>query len=360
MLPLLFALAAPLAVQDDFAQTLERRAWELSETTGVPAVAVALVRDGKLHASFGAGFTEAGGEVEVTADTVFSIGSISKTVAAWGLMELVEEKKLALDAPVVTKRWQPPESSFDARGITLRRLLSHTAGLSLHGYPGFWPGEPLPTLEASLSGATNGAGDVHLEAVPGSRWQYSGGGYTWAELLLEEASGQTFAQYMRAHVLVPLGMTSSAYGWSAELAARAAHPHDEQGQPLPAGGPCFPELAAAGLLTTANDLARFAIASLPRFRSETVLTNATLELMQTPAENSPEYGLGYQLRVLQGHALVGHGGSNQGWIAELWLEPAGGDAFLALTNHSNGTVVTSKLVELWAADLARRRPASAR
>lgn len=333
---------------DELAAELEARAWELLESTGVPGAGVALVRGGKVVHAFGAGFTEKDGEVEVTADTIFSVGSISKTVAAWGFMELVEDGKLTLDAPVVTKRWMPPASEFDVRGVTLRRLMSHTAGLSLHGYPGFWPGErELPTLEASLAGDTNGSGDVHLEAAPGSRWQYSGGGTTWAQLLLEETSGTSFARFMQERVLAPLGMESSSYGWPDGVAEVAARPHDEGGVPAPRGGPCFPELAAAGLLTTADDLARFAIASMPRFRSEVVLTNASLELMQTPAENSPEYGLGYQVRSAKGRRIVGHGGSNLGWIAQLSLVPETGDALVVMTNGSRGGYVTTPLETLW-------------
>jgi CubicO group peptidase (beta-lactamase class C family) len=348
----LFALPTPQDHDDELVGALEAKAWELVESLPVPGVGVGVVRNGKLVRAFGAGFTERGGEVEVTGDTIFSVGSISKTVAAWGFMELVEEGKLTLDAPVVTKRWMPVASEFDVRGVTLRRLMSHTAGLSLHGYPGFWPGErELPTLEASLGGDTNGSGDVHLEAAPGSRWKYSGGGTTWAQLLLEEASGQDFATFLRERVLVPLGMKSSSYGWPAGVAEVAARPHDESGEPGPRGGPCFPELAAAGLLTTAHDLALFAIASMPRFRSEVVLTNASLELMQTRAENSPDYGLGYQIRSEGKLTIVGHGGSNLGWIAQLSLVPETGDALVVMTNGSRGGFVTAPLEKLWLASL---------
>src|SRR5262245_2789950 len=192
---------------DPLREELERLAWVQCEKQHVPGVGLALVRDGKLAWALGSGWADVAAEREATEDTVFNIGSISKTVAAWGLMKLVEEKKLSLDAPVVTKRWQlPPSTEFDVAGVTLRRLLSHTAGLTLHGYPGFWPPKELPSLEASLGGDTNGAGDVRLEAAPGTRWKYSGGGFTLAQLLLEETTGATFAEYMRANVLEPLGM----------------------------------------------------------------------------------------------------------------------------------------------------------
>ena len=107
----------------------------------------------------------------MTPTTGFNVGSISKTIAAWGVMTLVEQGRIDLDAPVATylTRWSLPESGFDEDGVTMRRLLSHTAGLSLHGYPGWGPDELLPTLEESLSGNTNGAGAVGV-IEPGTRW----------------------------------------------------------------------------------------------------------------------------------------------------------------------------------------------
>lgn len=347
-------LALPCPTQDDpyaaLRDELERLGWEQCERTGVPGVAIAVLREGEVAFALGCGWADVEGEVAVTPETVFNIGSISKCVGAWGLMKLVEEGKLDLDAPVVTKRWTLPESEFDARGVTLRRLLSHTAGLTLHGYPGFWPPVELPTLERSLSGDTNGAGDVRLEAAPGSRWKYSGGGYTWAQLLLEETSGRSFAEYMRSEVLVPLGMTSSGYSWDEPLLARSATPYDEGGKPLPRGGPLFPELAAAGLQTTVADLARFARASLPRFREEgdpAVLKPETIEEMQVAVPPGEGYGLGYEIQPRHGVRLVGHGGANDGWIAYLRVAPETGDGLVVLTNASHGNAVVRPLALAW-------------
>ena len=338
---------------DPLRAELERLAWEQCEKQKVPGVGLALVREGRLAWAMGSGWADVAAEREVTDETVFNIGSISKTVAAWGLMKLVDEGKLALDAPVVSKRWQLPASEFDAKGVTVRRLLSHTAGLSLHGYPGFWPPKELPSLEASLGGDTNGAGDVHLEAVPGTRWKYSGGGYTLAQLLLEEASGTSFAEYMRTNVLEPLGMRHSAYGWPAEILAASATPYDERGEPLPRGGPLFPELAAAGFQTTPADLGRFAVASLERTKT-LVLKPETLALMQTPAPSSAEYGLGYEVQRMRGVLVVGHGGANDGWMARLSLAPESGDGIVILTNGSNGQAVIRVLEQAWLGHVAAR------
>lgn len=360
--PLLVLFAPVLALNqgdaraEEFRYEIEKLGWEQGELHQVPGTAVALVRAGKLAWVQGCGFADLESEREVTADTVFNIGSISKTVGAWGCMLLVERGKIDLDAPVmdVVKRWQLPPSSFDSKGVTLRRLLSHTAGLSLHGYPGFPPDAELPTLERSLSGDTNGAGDVHLAHAPGTKWQYSGGGYTLAQLLCEELTGESFAEFMRANVLIPLGMEHSAYGWPSELLAGSATPYDDRGEPLPRGGPRFPELAAAGFQTTAGDLALFACAGLTRFRGEDaprVLKPETIELMQTGAPASPEWGLGYDVRDVGGLRLVGHGGANDGWMARLTLAPASGDAIVILTNGSNGFRVIDALEKAWVAFL---------
>jgi len=351
---------------DPLRSELERLAWELSESQRVPAVGLAVLRDGEVAWVLGCGWADLEREVEASADTVFNIGSISKTVAAWGLLRLVEEEKLALDAPVVTRRWTLPSSPHDATQVTLRRLLSHTAGLSLHGYPGFWPPQAPPGLEASLGGDTNGAGAVELEAPPGSRWKYSGGGYTLAQLLCEETTGLAFSDYMRTQVLEPLGMRHSAYGWPPAVLEASATPYDAAGKPLPRGGPLFAELAAAGLQTTPGDLALFARASLARFRrgeEARVLRPETVELMQSPAPDAPRYGLGYEVERMQGVLTAGHGGANEGWMARLSLAPETGDGLVVLTNGSNGQAVIRVLERAWLADVAARaaaRPAAPR
>ncbi len=185
---------------DRYQQSLDSLVPALLEELATPGATVALIRDGIVVVSKGYGWADHEGRERVTTTTLFNIGSISKTVAAWGLMRLVEEGKVDLDAPVENylTRWRLPPSAFDHDDVTLRRLLSHTAGLQLHGYPGFEPDEQLPTVVASLSGATNGSGDVRVIMTPGTKWQYSGGGFTIAQLLVEEMTGRPFHEYMRS------------------------------------------------------------------------------------------------------------------------------------------------------------------
>jgi CubicO group peptidase (beta-lactamase class C family) len=230
-------------------------------------------------------------------------------------------------------------------------LLSHTAGLSLHGYPGFDPDSgPLPGLEANLSGATNGAGAVHIAFRPGTRWEYSGGGYTILQLMVEEQSRMSFVDYMQRAVLEPLGMRSSSYDWLPALRGRTAAAYDPGGRRLP--NYRFTELAAAGLYTTAEDLGRFVAAGMTGRNGEPagrgVLRPETIALMETPAPHSTAYGLGQQLDSLpNGTRLVMHGGSNRGWQL-VWVSmPAKRAGLVVLTNSDRGPTVYRPVMCAW-------------
>ncbi len=319
----------------------------------VPGVGVALIRQGEVVYMSGFGKADAATGAPVSVETGFNIGSISKTVAAWGLMKLVEEGKLDLDAPVsrYLTRWQIPKSDFNPDGVTLRRLLSHTAGLSLHGYPGFGANATLPSVEESLNGATNGSGPVTIIHEPGSKWKYSGGGYTIAQLLVEEVTGQPFADYMRKAILEPLGMTHSDYFLSPAILARSAKAYDELGGETP--NPRFTAMAAAGLHTTVAELALFACAALADGKGQQpgrrVLKPETLAVMIAAAPNSPNYGLGYSIdQDIPGVTRVGHGGSNRGWQAHFHVVPATGDGLVVVTNGSNGWAVLGQIFGIWA------------
>ncbi len=358
ILVLIWGFPSPASAQEELSSVdsllrlFNKRAPGLLARNRVPGAGVAILRKGEIAWTGGFGYSDLEQETPVTGDTVFNVGSVSKTVAAWGAMLLVEEGKLDLDAPIEKSlsRWKLPESAIDSGKVTLRRLLSHTAGLSLHGYPGFQPGEALPTVEASLSGATNGSGGVYLLFEPGTQWKYSGGGYTIAQLAIEEASGLPFAEYMKKNVLLPLGMKSSDYRWTEEIDKLAATPYDRSRQPI--AGPRFTAAAAAGLQTSPNEFARFAQASLAEFHDRveglrSPLSAASVRTMQTPALASPGYGLGYSVETTRGIEWVGHNGANRGWMARLSLVPKSGDALIVLTNGSRGGAVHSALFDLW-------------
>jgi CubicO group peptidase (beta-lactamase class C family) len=237
-------------------------------------------------------------------------------VTAWGVLRLVEQGRIGLDEPVVghLRRWCPPPSPFPADDITVRRLLSHTAGLSVHGYTGQTLDRPLPPIETSLSGEAGGSFPVELLDAPGRQWLYSGGGYSVLQLLVEELTGRPFADVIQTEILDALSMTASSFHW--RRTAATACPHDADGGRIPDFA--FTEQAAAGLVTTAPDLARFVAAAMPGPEGEPpgrgVLSPAGVRLALTAAPASEgRWGLGYGVGFLpSGDRLAYHEGANRG------------------------------------------------
>lgn len=329
----------------------------------VPGLAVALIRNGSVVWMKGYGLADAAAAKPVTPDTASNAGSLSKTATAWGVMRLVERGKVDLDQPVDTylKGWHLPASKFDAKQATVRRVLSHTAGISDHDYHGWDPASPLPPIVDSLSGKT-GTGEVRVIARPGTGFSYSGADYAIMQLLIESVSGMSFQDYMKAEVFQPLRMRHTEFGLPPFYEQAMALPYGPFGEPLPRLR--YNELAAAGLTTTLRDLAAFAAAGLKGSHGiaagRGVLKPQTVELMQTPEPHTqwadrdpygpnPQYGFGYTVRPEQfaGKTGVGHGGSNSGWESLLETIPATGDGIVLMTNSSNGSAVISTVLCLW-------------
>jgi CubicO group peptidase (beta-lactamase class C family) len=332
---------------------VEVAARQAMATSTAPGLAVALVHHGQLAWAKGYGLADRATRKPVTAATRFQAASLSKPVTAWGVLRLVEQGRIGLDEPVIghLRRWHPPPSPFDTGGITVRRLLSHTAGLSVHGYTGQTPEEPLPSIAASLSGEAGASFPVELLEAPGRRWLYSGGGYCVLQLLVEELTGRPFAAFMRTQVLGPLGMTASSFRW--RRTAATARPHDRMGACSPDFA--FTEQAAAGLVTTAADLARFVAAALPGPRGEPpgrgVLRPAgvRLALSAAPATDG-RWGLGYGLGLLPGGDLLAyHEGANHGWRAGLALLPDRRAGIVVLANGDAGSAPIDAVVQRWVA-----------
>jgi CubicO group peptidase (beta-lactamase class C family) len=329
----------------------------------VPGLAVALIRNGAVVWMKGYGFADVASAKPITPDTAFNVGSLSKTATAWGVMRLAERGKVELDQHVdaYLKGWRLPPSQFDAKQVTIRRVLSHTAGISNHGYHGWDPASPLPPIVDSLSGKT-GTGAVRVVSPPGTGFAYSGADYAIMQLLIESVSGLSFQDYMKAEVFQPLGMQHTGFGLPSYFAQFMALPYGPFGEPLPRLR--YNELAAAGLITTLRDLATFAAAGLNGPHGvppgHGVLQPRTIALMQTPQPHTrwadrdpygpnPQYGLGYTVRPDQfsGQVGVGHGGTNRGWESLLQIIPATGDCIVLMTNSSNGSAVISTVMCLW-------------
>jgi len=368
------AIAVPLAGADALADLLDQQVPGWLAAYQVPGAAIAVVEHGEPAWTRTYGWADAPGGAPVTADTVFQAASVSKSVTAWGIMRLVQDGRLALDAPVerYLTRWHLPPSRFDASGVTVRRLLSHMAGLSVPGYPGIDPDQPLPTLEESLSGTAGDVGPLEIVAPPGAAWRYSGGGFTLLQVLVEEVTGRRFADYMQDAVLAPLSMAHSGFAWTPSLQAGLAEGHVATGVPLP--NYRYEAEAAAGLYTTAPDLARWVAAGMAGADGEPpgrgVLTPASVRQLFTPqAGTEPSYGLGvFTPQIPKGPRWVWHAGFNRGWRAYFAALPDRGAGLVVLTNADTGWALVEAVARAWGdalgvgpapTELPREEPVSA-
>jgi len=289
---------------------------------GITGLSLAIIDGGKIVREQGYGFTDKSGKIPVTASTLFQAGSVSKPVAALGALHLVEKGLLSLDEDVNTKlrTWTVPQNKFtDARKVTLRLLLSHTAGMTVHGFPGYAVGLPLPTLTQVLNGEKPANTDaIRVDRTPGKEWKYSGGGYVVMQQMVLDVTSKPFPQFMDEAVLKPLGMTSSTYSQPLpdNMAARAAKGYGGIfDQPINGAWNVYPEMAAAGLWTTAGDLARFAlgIQNAISGRSNPVISQPLTQEMLTSQLNND--GLGLFLKSSGKTLRFGHDGADAGFDA---------------------------------------------
>ena len=243
--------------------------WRLEDRMAhhrVPGVSIAVIENGRVAWARGIGVTRAGGLDSVTPATLFQAASISKPVTQTAMLRLVEQGVLSLDADVNTylTSWEVPESAHTAtEKVTLRRIASHSAGLTVHGFPGYAQDVPVPTAVQVLNGAAPAnTKPVLVDTTPGAITRYSGGGTTVMQHLLADVTGKPFPVLMRELVLQPAGMTRSTYDQPlpAARAAEAARAHRRDGTVIPGGWHTYPEMAAAGLWTTPTDLLTWALA----------------------------------------------------------------------------------------------------
>lgn len=346
---LLFIYPHPAAAQGDVSALTDQfdtLVPTLLQQGKVPGAALALIHDGAVVWSQGYGAADEAAQTPVTADTAFSVESISKALTAWEIMRMVEAGRLDLDAPVnqYLTSWQLTGAGRnDSDGATIRRILSHTAGLSVDGYRGYPVGTAdLPSLPDFLSGDA-GVPAVRMLFPAGARFSYSGGGYTILQLMIEDLTGEPFADVMQRDLLDRLGMAHSRFGWSADAPLDWATHYLANGQVDDTI--IHEDLAAGGLFTTADDLARFLTAGL----DGGFLTPESVAQMLTPAEATKgEYGFGYFLFALKdGTPVAWHDGIGVGQRAIFFLLPQSGDGLVILTNKGNGNRVFRQIVCAW-------------
>lgn len=315
----------------------------------VPAVSVAVVEGGRIAWARAWGMADVAEGRPADPTTLFQAASVSKPVAALAALRLADRDRIDLDADVgrYLRRWRPPRAAGAPRApVTLRELLSHTAGLGVHGFRGYAAGEPVPGTVEVLEGAgPANSPPVLPELPPGSEWRYSGGGYVVAQLLVEEVTGRPFAREMRG-ILDALGMTGSTFSQPLpdSLRARAAAGYRSDGSPLEGGWHTYPEEAAAGLWATPSDLARYMIEVGRWLGGEEggVLSPAMTREMLTPGANG--WGLGPGTAGSGLDFRFEHGGSNEGYRAHLVYFPRRGIGAVIMTNGDEGTALAREVL----------------
>ncbi len=325
-------------------------AWTIQERMKfykVPGVSIAVIKDFKVDWAKSYGVKDNETNEPVTTETLFQAGSISKPVAAMAALKRVEQGKITLDQNINEKltSWKLPDNEFTAKKkVTLANLLSHTGGLTVHGFPGYAVGEKLPTLPQVLDGdAPANTAAVRVNMEPSTKFRYSGGGTTIAQLAIMDIEKKPFPQIAQETVLGPLKMTSSTYEQPLPDATRkkAATGYRNNGKEVEGKIHIYPEMAAAGLWTTPTDLAKFAIEvqlSLTG-KSNKVLAKETVTKMVTPFV-SDNVGMGFFVEKHGQATYFGHGGADEGFRAQLLVHRDKGYGAVVMVNSDNGEIMS--------------------
>jgi len=309
-------------------------------------VSIAVIKNYQVEWARAYGLADAAQKRPVTVNTLFQAGSISKSLNAMGVLKLAQDKRLNLDADINTylTSWKfPYDSVAKGKKITLANLLSHTAGLTVHGFPGYEVGTPLPTLPQILNGEkpANTAA-VRSQYAPGLKYEYSGGGTTISQLLVQDVTGQPYDKFMWENVLKPLGMQASSFTQPPAdgQRSRLATGYLNDGTVVKGNYHVYPEQAAAGLWTTPTDLAAYVIETQQAWqgKSAKVLSQEMTKRRLTPYVDSLA-GLGVFLRHKRGVEYFMHDGAVEGFVSVYLGSLAGGNGVVVMTNSDNGALL---------------------
>ena len=324
---------------------------ELMEEFGVPGVSVAVIQDFKIHwaKAYGVADVETGQLVDI--ETMFQAASISKPVAAIGVLRAVQDGLFSLDDDIndILDSWTLDGREFTRnRPVTPRTLTSHTSGLGDgFGFPGYDPEQPLPTTVQILEGhELSNVGSVFMEREPLTFYEYSGGGVTVMELALSDVRRRPFVDVLQEGVLAPIGMTRSSYAQpiSPEHNQNAARAHDNNGESRGPKWHVYPEHAAAGLWTTPTDLARLIIEVQRSASGESnrVLSQSMIQEMLNPVGVGP-FAVGFTVSKVGEGWYFSHGGSNWGFRALMLAHKVKGYGLVVMTNADQGSTVINEI-----------------
>jgi len=336
----------------------------------IPGASIALIKNGDVVWSKGYGYQDLEEDEPVNADTLFRAESITKSITAWGVMNLVEKGYIGLDDPLDKHltSWQLPETEYSEEAVAIRQLLSHSSGIT-GGTDYELPGTERPPLEEVLAGE-HSLDQAKLVREPSSSFEYSNQGFIILELLVEDVTGKSYDDYIEELILDPLAMSNTTYNHGEEVQARLATSYYLNGEPVPMH--VYPFKTPGGLISTAADLARFYAAGTDTDGQEKgrgILTAESVEVLYTPviepadfyAYGSDGVGLGYFIDYLEtGEKAVFHGGEGAGSLGMAYAVPESGEGIVVLTNSKGSWPFLFTVLGEWAETSGFSQPAMSR
>lgn len=308
-------------------------------------LSIAVINNYQIEWAKGYGLTNIATENKVTTETVFQAASISKTINAVALLKLAELQKVSLDAEINTllTSWKfPYNKNISTTPITLRQLLSHTAGLSTHGFNGYKNFNHLPSIIEILDGRKPANSDKVVPVIPPNQeFKYSGGGTMVTQLILSDNQSLPYEQFVKNHIFQPLQMNHSFYSNEPnKYPNEIATGHVDSGKPLENDYNIYPESAAAGLWTTPTDLSKLLIdiqLSLTRNNSK-ILTGFFAEEMTSPTKDGMA-ALGLFIENQNGEKYIQHSGANRGFRGKFYAGLSNGKGVVIMVNGTNTEII---------------------
>ncbi|WP_316809329.1 serine hydrolase [Pedobacter agri] len=313
----------------------------------IKALSIAVIKDYKIDFAKAYGLADSATQSKASINTLFQAASISKSFNALAMMKLFHDKKLDLYADINTylKNWKFPYDSLSkGKKINTANLLSHTAGLNVHGFGGYQIGTPLPTTIQILNGTKPANSDpVKSQFAPGEKMQYSGGGTTITQQLLTDITGKPYQDYLNHTILKALGMNESTFAQPPldHKKNYLATGYLTDGSAIKGNYHLYPEQAAAGLWTNPSDLAKYIIKTQLAYqgKSSKVLNQSDTKIRLTPYANSNGSALGVFIESPDSIKYFGHGGSNYGFQSAYYGSLEGGNGLAIMVNSDNGAII---------------------
>jgi CubicO group peptidase (beta-lactamase class C family) len=315
-----------------------------------PGVSIAVINEGKIEWARGFGKRDLASNQPVDVNTLFEAGSVSKPIFALAVMRLKEKGMVDLDDDVnnYLKSWKVPKNGAWQPKITLRQLLSHTAGLTVHGFPGYLSSEPIPTLPQILNGdSPANTPAVKVNILPGRTFRYSGGGTTVAQLAIQDVMHKTLPAIAKEELFQPLGLPLSTFEQPlpSKLGKFASTAYPRKNLPIKGRFHTYPEMAAAGLWTNPTELANVVIEVQNSLKGQSQLfKKKTIEEMLTPQKVAKQIGIGFFLKGKGDAKRFGHSGWDEGFVAKVTAYKNLGVGAVVMVNSNDGFPIMDEII----------------